>query len=877
MRKRSKLAFFIIITMILVAVLSACREETNEVKKIDYSVLFKDSQIVWAKTYYDIPMSGGTIGEKQGWKNGMVGGNGRTGFITNGAPYSDVIIYQNIDFIMPTPRDRNDIEDLTWELETVRQSILNYEIYNTSDTEWNYSYSYHPGHQLRISSAANEYDEYCRATDYETGEVSVRYSDSNGYWSRKTFSSRTDGVTVTAINSSDTGSKVNITLSIDNPSGMPGFGKGDEANIQYKELAPEDCSYIALVGHYPDYEGSNLRYGGYAGVTYVVTIGGTKALVYGDGTDSYNVAENPDPSIRIEDADAVYLITALDRTEDMGALDAFQEATDYALLDTLVSNCLSTVNKYGGTEGFDYFSSLTASAAEQKALFSAASLRLGSADDINKNLSNEDLIGLQREDAELSDALVERVYKQGRYAMICCAGYTMSRLSGMWTGEWNSGWRGIYTMDANVNLQSSGMNTANLHAFGEGYINFVWRQVEDWETNALKIYGMSDALLCPVNTDGDRALNSEYCLAYPFEYWNSGASWMIQPIYEYWQCYGDTVIPTDSGERQLVSEILLPLLKKNANFWTQLLTPEYYTDSAGNACYSSDKSYLNDGEKYLIIPSYSPENTTGGSYQSTLAVNAAMDISAARYSLDMAIEIETLIKSDGWQERVDNYHTLINNLPEYTLDETGAVMEWCASGYQDNNEHRHISHLYCAWPAFETQSDTALAEACAQAIDNRNSAVGRSQGTQSHGWLHKGLVYARLKDEAGVYDTLYKMFDSRLFYDSCMTDHNTDRKSKVYCTDSSFGLIGIINETLLYSDSGVIEALPALPSEWTEGAYYGLIARTRAEVSAEWSAGVIKVTVKSYTAQTIKISCAGSAVQMVEFNEGESKTFTFNI
>ena len=63
---------------------------------------------------------------------------------------------------------------------------------------------------------------------------------------------------------------------------------------------------------------------------------------------------------------------------------------------------------------------------------------------------------------------------QGRYAQICCAGTTHPRLCGMWTGEWNSGWRGIYTMDANVNLQSSGMNTGNIYDAGESYIKYIW-------------------------------------------------------------------------------------------------------------------------------------------------------------------------------------------------------------------------------------------------------------------------------------------------------------------------------------------------------------------------------------------------------------------
>lgn len=64
-------------------------------------------------------------------------------------------------------------------------------------------------------------------------------------------------------------------------------------------------------------------------------------------------------------------------------------------------------------------------------------------------------------------------------------------------------------MDANVNLQSSGMNTGNIYAAGESYIKFVLKQIPDWEENAAKTYGMTDAIQVPVNTDGDRATHTD--------------------------------------------------------------------------------------------------------------------------------------------------------------------------------------------------------------------------------------------------------------------------------------------------------------------------------------------------------------------------------
>lgn len=73
---------------------------------------------------------------------------------------------------------------------------------------------------------------------------------------------------------------------------------------------------------------------------------------------------------------------------------------------------------------------------------------------------------------------------------------------------------------------------------------------------------------------------------------------------------------------------------------------------------------------------------------------------------------------------------------------------------------------------------------------------------------------ARLKNSKSVYETLYTLLNSEIYYTSLMTDHNTDRRADTYCTDTGFGIVGIINEALLYSNTGEIELLPAAPVQW---------------------------------------------------------------
>ena len=840
----------------------------------DVTMIQNDHTKSFATVFTELVAYPGNDEERQSWQQGMVTGNGENGAVCAGSPYNDTLIYQNIRFLMPTNDPRYTPDEVTGELEEARQAVIGgddtWDIHGRGAT---YFYAFHPGPVLRMTAKKHLYRNYIRWTDFETAEVGVRYTDVRGTWERLTFSSREDNVTITRITKSSLGAKIDLTLSLDDCWSLRNFGGGGEKDMRYKKLVDENADYIAQIAHYPAYENSELKSGGYCGLTRVIAEGGKKErVVLDESNDSENVAKDKNPAIRITDANAVYLITKCDRTFDMGRMEDFAAAEQYALLDQLNAATAAVAEKYTKDGAFDYAAALRPHAAKQSALFNTVQFDLG--DDERENVPNEYLIQMQQNSETLLPSMVERAYNQGRYVQICCAGDSFPRLYGMWTGEWNPSWRGIYTMDANVNLQSSGMNTGNMREAGLGYIKFVLRQIPDWEENAAKTYGMTDAIQVPVNTDGDRAMMVEYNRWYPFEYWNAGASWMLLPIFEYWQCYGNTQIDYNGETLDLEKGVLLPLLTKQANFWEQLCTPEYFTDKGGNARYEKGKTALNAGEKYLIIPSYSPENEPLN-YHSPITANAAMDIAAAKDGLRMTVEMERTVKAAGYEDRIEKWEALSALLPDYRFDETGALCEWAMKEYQENNKHRHISHLYAAWPAFETQDDPALAAACNQAIENRNRENEGADDTASHGWVHKALVAARLKNADSASHSLYMLMADHLYYTSLMTDHYTHNSWGVFCTDTSIGTIGVIDEMLLYSNAGVIEALPALPKAWSTGSIQGLRARTNAQVDLQWTAGSVTVTVTSDKAQTIKVGVFGGEATNAEFEKGETKTFTF--
>lgn len=830
------------------------------------------------------------------WRDGMVSGNGEQGVITSGAPYSDTLIYQNIRFILPNanPRVTPDTAD---ELESVRQAIIKKGSYTDSQPYLDV-YGYHPGAQLRIRQEEREYSGFMRYTNYETAEVGVRYTDDKGQWDRRTFTSWADGVTITQITSSDKEKPVTAEFTFDNISSFAKFGDGSEVDIRYKKYADKD-GYMTFVAHYPSYEGSELKDGGYATVCYIISEGADVKTTENDLPDEKQYAGSSNLGLKVKKADTVYVISVSGRTAEMGAYDAFADQEEFALTDELKAQVKAVADKYTDEEGyFDYEGALKAHTDIFTPQFNAVEFSLGA--DIT--VANEDLIRkyLPWEDltkTEIDKTLAERAYYSGRYAALCCSGTSTSRLGGMWTGEFNPDWGSKFTMDANVNLQTAAMNTGNISSSPVGYVYFILRQAPDWEENAMATHGYTKALQAPVHTDGDNASIVESCYEYPFRYWNAGTSWMLYPMYETLMCYGDMHIPlsgefdldelksvlspssaplTDAqinaiksrGYLDLRTEILYPLLVNAANYWQQLLTPEYYTRADGSIAYTQGKTSLEEGESYCIIPSYSPENTPAN-YNSPSAANCAIDISACLSNMYMVIDIAKSI-----DENADTsvWEGIIRDLPPYLFDDTGALKEWATTDFEEQNSHRHLSHLYLAWPMFETQQSDRLKQAAIQAVENR-----ASENEASHALVHRSLIAARLNDREALTDALKGLMNSYIYYDSLLTNHHTNAESG-YCTDYAIGYTGIVNEALVYSYTGEVGLLPALPtSGFDEGVIKGIRLRTRATLtSMSWTKSGVEAVITSDVAQTLTVTCGMNGKQrQITFAAGESKTVSF--
>lgn len=899
-----KVLAVVLIALTLCAVCFAaagCKDEEEFDPSFLYERFMPGDTSSYSYTYTQLGSP--THGNRNLWRDGMITGNGVQGAVIAGSPYSDTIIYQNIHLILPNknPRD-NSAFDTADELETVRQNIVAGKDI-TDDQPYLDVYDYHPAATLRITRDEGSESGYMRYTDYRSARVGVRYTDAGGEWERQTFTSFADDVTITRIASSSTGMPVDVTLSYDDLSAYA-IGEydrsGPQEDLRYGKSAPGDGEYMYYVVHYQDgegYENSELKDGGYATVSYVIAEGGTREVVpKAAPSESQYVADN-DFDLVIEGASDVYVITVSDRTYNLTGDVSAPENTDLA--QTLAAKVKAIADKYTTKDGFDYYAALVAHAEIYTPQYDAVTFDIG-----GKNAANEMLIPDAAELWQPADgidsSLAQKTYYSGRYAQICSSTGAAPRLYGMWTGEWAPSWGSKYTMDANVNLQVAALNTSNIAEAPIGYANFILRQADDWESNAIATHGYTDAIQAPVNSDGDMALMSESCYPYPFRYWNAGASWLLLPLYEALQCWGEISVPvstefdlndlksvlsttaadlTDAqidaikakGYLDLRTEILYPLLLKNFNYWDQLLTPEYYTDADGYIHYEAGKTSLGEGETYCIIPSYSPENNPSN-YPSPAAANSAVDIAACLSAIEM---LKDVAKSIDPSVDTSRWDALAEKLPPL-LTENGALKEWACRDFDENNSHRHLSHLYCAWPVDMTKDDPELRDAALKAVDIR-----AAENEASHALVHRALIGAKLESTEIVTEALEGLMHSSIYYDSLMTNHHTDASSG-YCTDFAIGYVGIVNESLVFSEPGAVQLLPALPlSGFDAGSIGGLRLRSNAvltDMTWSLSKGTVTATISSEKAQTIVVTCGLSGQsETLKFRRAGEKTVTFSI
>jgi alpha-L-fucosidase 2 len=458
----------------------------------------------------------------------------------------------------------------------------------------------------------------------------------------------------------------------------------------------------------------------------------------------------------------------------------------------------------------DYTALLERHRKVQSEAFNRVTIDFGG--DSQYGLSSEELLTDQRTRTDYSPAFLEKIFEMGRYWFILKSGKYPSRMA---------------EVNANINLQLApgvlGDHREGMHA----YFNWMESLYPDFRTNAKNIFGMRGThfSLWPdigmgvafhysrSNTSGEM---------WPHLYWLSAGGWCIQPFWDYYLATGDL---------EFLRNRVVPAYKELALFYEDFLT---ITDENGN---------------YIFVPSFSPENHPGNLRPSNMMViNATMDITVCREVLNNLITACEIL--DIETDSVMKWKDMLAKMPPYMIEKDGTLKEWAWSMLEERYNHRHVSHLYGAWPGDDINPDSTPRIAKAALIHDRK----RNPDTlAAHGLVHRGLAAARLKDCYLVDFELRQLFEQGYVGPTFRCSHNPFTNPM---PDAQGGINAIMMEMLAYSRPGVIEVLPALPPSLEKGSINGMLTRTFARINKlawDMQARTVNITVTSLRRQDITL------------------------
>jgi alpha-L-fucosidase 2 len=755
----------------------------------------------------------------------LISGNGAMNIELMGEPYSEQVLFHHESLLLPwkRPLEAPKVADI---FPQVKQMVMDGNHRGAvslalqrmnegpikQDTEPHRAI---PAFLMQLDFPKTEsVKNYLRTVNFENSEIKVVWTDERGDWIRQTFASRPDNIVVQWL-AAPAGQSVNVRISLRKSaewsmtSGVswgnrPARGaiKGPEAGEVQQDFNAQRLIYKCRLD--PSVDNS-----GYAGVTRVVRNGGS--------------ARMDQDTLVIEKASSVMLLTRIEHFPDYSddKMEALRQAVEKITPD--------------------YAALLERHRKIQSEMLDRVTVDFGGA--AQYGMSAEELLADQRSRPDYSPALLEKIFEMGRHWFILASGkypnipadvnFTINmQTPGLEPPDIR---RGEETRPAGPGLlQTAGAVQGDLREGMEAYFNWIESLAPDCRANAKNLFAFRGASypLWPQQGMGVKYYYSNSsAIGSLWPYWISGGGLYYRPFWDHYLATGDV---------EFLRKRVVPGLKELALFYEDFLTA---TDKNGN---------------YTFAPSFSPENNpTSTDSSGPVFVNATMDIAVCREVLTNLIQAcETL----GIEvENVTKWKVMLAKMPPYLLEPDGTLKEWAWPTLQERYAHRHVSHLYGAWPGDEIDPDRTPQLARAAVIADRRRTFDL-MGTAVAGETlpayvrcHRALAGARLKDHI-IVDVQLRQLLEQGYISGALRCSRDPYAGPV--PDAHAGVPAIIMEMLAYSRPGVIEVLPALPPSLVKGSISGMLARTFAKLDKlawDMKARTVDVTITSVIKQDVAL------------------------
>lgn len=545
-----------------------------------------------------------------------------------------------------------------------------------------------------------------------------------------------------------------------------------------------------------------------------------------------------DSELIIENADAVtlYIIAA----------------TNFVNYKDVSADCHVRVEKYlKGIEGKSYNSIKESAVKDYKSLFDRVTISLPSTK--NSFLSTDERLNSFA--AEPDPQLASLCYQFGRYLLISSSrpGTQPANLQGIWNKDMNPSWDSKYTTNINTEMNYWPAESGNLSELTEPLVQMVKELTDQGSQVAKEHYG-AGGWVFHQNTDIWR-------VAAPMDgpawgTFTTGGAWLTTHLWEHYLYSLDVEYLKD----------VYPIIKGSVEFFMDFLIEHP------------------NGKWLITCPSTSPENPPAGPgykyffdevtamyYFTTICAGSSIDMQILTDLFGYYVDAAKVLGAD--KDFAAKVTKAGERLVPPQIGTNGALQEWSDDLGQMEDKHRHFSHLYGLYPGnvISVKRTPGLIDPVKKVLEQR----GDEGAGFSRAW--KMSLWARLYDGNRAYKIFHGYIKDQCYkqlFAKCFTPLQVD---------GSFGVTAGITEMLIQSHEGVIDLLPALPDEWTDGSFNGVCARGAFELKFSWKAGTItSVEILSKAGHPCRVHASslrsvtnkGKKVKITKYPDGSVEFYT---